>query len=63
MLDRIGGAGGLVGLLFVLGGIALVGTESLRIAAGLLAILVGLALVVRGVVQGLLSSMGMGGLF
>jgi hypothetical protein len=63
MLDRIGGAGGLVGLLAVLGGIGLIGTQNLRIAAGLLLVVVGLALVVRGIVQGFLASMGMGDMF
>jgi hypothetical protein len=63
MLDRIGGAGGLVGLLAVLGGIGLIGTHDLRVAAGLLLVVVGLALVVRGIVQGFISSMGMGDMF
>jgi hypothetical protein len=62
-LDRIGGPGGLVGLLAVLGGIGLIGSHNLRVAAGLLLVLVGLALVVRGLVQGIMAAMGMGGMF
>jgi hypothetical protein len=62
MLDRIGGVGGIVGLVAVLGGLGLIGSHNLRVAAGLALILVGLALVVRGVLQGVLASMGMGGL-
>jgi hypothetical protein len=63
MLDRIGGPAGVVGLLAVLGGIGLIGTHNLRVAAGLLLMVVGLALVVRGLVKGFMASMGMGGMF
>ena len=62
MLERIGGVGGLVGFIAVLGGIGLIGWENPVIAGGLALVLVGLALLVRGIVQGFMSAMGMGGM-
>jgi uncharacterized membrane protein HdeD (DUF308 family) len=63
MLERIGGPSGVVGLLAVLGGIGLIATDEPIVAAGLLVVLIGLALLVRGIVQGVMASMGMGGMF
>jgi uncharacterized membrane protein HdeD (DUF308 family) len=63
MLERIGGPSGVVGLLGVLGGIGLIATDEPIVAAGLLVVLIGLALLVRGIVQGVMASMGMGGMF
>lgn len=62
MLERIGG-GGLVGLLAMLGGIGLIAYQDPIIAGGMALVVVGLALLLRGVVQGFMSSMGMNGLF
>ena len=62
MLERIGGVGGLLGLVVVLGGLALIGSHSLRVAGGIALVVVGLGLVVRGIVQGVLVAMGMDGM-
>ena len=59
MLGKLG-LKGIVGLLALLGGIALIATADLRIAAGIALVLLGLGLVVWGLVSGLLESMGMG---
>lgn len=63
MLERIGGVGGLVGLVALLGGIGLIAYRDPIIAAGMALVVVGLALVLRGVVQGFLGAMGMGEMF
>jgi len=62
MLERIGGVGGLVGLVALVAGVALLGVVDLRIAGGVALVVVGLALLLRGVVQGVLSAMGMDGM-
>lgn len=62
MLKKLGAAG-IVGLLALLGGIALIAYESLIIAGGLALILAGLGLMVRSLIQSVLGSMGMGGMF
>lgn len=54
---------GLFGLLLALAGIALIGYVDPFIAAGLLAILVGVALVVQNLLKGLLGGLGLGGAF
>jgi hypothetical protein len=59
MLGKLG-LKGIVGLLALLGGIALIATADLRIAAGVALVLFGLGLAVWGLVSGLLQSMGMG---
>lgn len=59
MLGKLG-LKGIVGLLALLGGVALIATADLRIAAGIALVLLGLALAVWGLVSGLLESMGMG---
>lgn len=59
MFDRLGVAG-ILGVLLVLGGIALVGYRDPIIAAGIALVLVGGALFVKGLVSGILASMGMG---
>ena len=59
MLGKLG-LKGIVGLLALLGGIALIATADLRIAAGIALVLFGLGLAVWGLVSGLLESMGMG---
>lgn len=61
MLDKLGIAG-IIGLLFMLGGIAVVAWENLLIAGGIALVLAGMGLVVYGLVTGLLSSLGMGGI-
>ena len=59
MLGKLG-LKGIVGVLALLGGVALIATADLRIAAGIGLVLLGLALTVWGLVSGLLESMGMG---
>lgn len=58
MLNRLG-AGGIAGLLVILGGIALIAYQSLIVAAGLGLILVGLGLVVKGLVGNVMRQFGM----
>ncbi|ELZ19245.1 DUF7470 family protein [Natrinema limicola] len=53
------GAVGVVGLVLLLAGIALVAYESLLIAAGMALILAGLGLVVKSLISGMLQSFGM----
>jgi len=62
MLKRLG-ATGIVGLLAILGGIALIAYDSLVIAGGIALVLAGIGLVVRALVSSLINSMGMGGMF
>ncbi|PSQ60668.1 MAG: hypothetical protein BRD23_01810 [Halobacteriales archaeon SW_9_67_25] len=61
MLDKLGFAG-LLGLVLMLGGVAVVALESLLVAGGIALVIAGLGLVVFGMVKNLLSSLGMGGL-
>ncbi|SNZ15722.1 hypothetical protein SAMN06269185_2577 [Natronoarchaeum philippinense] len=62
MLKRLG-ATGIVGLLAILGGIALIASESLVVAGGIALVLAGIGLIVRALVTSLINSMGMGGMF
>jgi len=62
MLKRLG-ATGIVGLLAIIGGIALIAYDSLVIAGGIALVLAGIGLVVRALVSSLINSMGMGGMF
>jgi len=61
MLRKLG-AFGLVGLVVVLAGLALVAWESRIIAAGLALMLLGFGLTVKALVSNLLGSLGMGGM-
>jgi len=56
------GISGFLGLLCILGGIALAATASLRVAAGIALVLAGLGLFARALVSGLMGMMGMGGM-
>ncbi|MBP1986423.1 DUF7470 family protein [Halolamina salifodinae] len=58
MYERLG-IGGIVGILLVLGGIALVAWQAPIVAAGLAFVLAGLGLVVRALVGNLLKQFGM----
>ncbi|MFB6085161.1 MAG: hypothetical protein ABEJ94_13045 [Halorientalis sp.] len=59
MLDKIG-ATGVLGLVFLIGGIGIVALESLYLAAGLCFVIAGLLLVAYGFVTTILGSLGMG---
>jgi len=61
MLDKLGVVG-FLGVLLMLGGVAVVAIESLLVAAGIAFVVAGLGLLVFGLVRNLLSSLGMGGL-
>jgi hypothetical protein len=61
MFDKLGLVG-VLGVVFMLGGIALVAWQSLVLAGGLALVVAGLGLVVFGLVKNLLSSLGMGGM-
>ena len=63
MLRKLGGVSGVVGILAMLLGIALVAEANLQIAAGIALVIAGLGLLARGMIKGLMSAMGMGGLF
>ncbi|MFB6221301.1 MAG: hypothetical protein ABEH90_07660 [Halolamina sp.] len=58
MLDRLG-IGGVVGLLVLLAGVALIAWQNLIIAAGMAFILAGLGLVVRALIGNVLRQFGM----
>jgi hypothetical protein len=61
MFDKLG-IPGILGVLFMLGGIAVVALENIVLAGGLALVIAGLGLVVFGLVKNLLSSLGMGGM-
>jgi len=58
MLDKLG-LSGIVGLLLVVAGIAVVAWTAPVVAAGLTAVIVGLALVARGAIQSVMGMFGM----
>lgn len=61
MLDKLGLKGAL-GVLLLLGGIAVIALQNPIIAAGIGLVVVGFVLVAWGLVSGLLASFGMGGM-
>ena len=61
MFDKLG-AKGIVGVLLLLGGIAVIAIQNIIIAAGIGLVVVGFVLVAWGLITGLLSSFGMGGM-
>jgi hypothetical protein len=61
MFDKLG-IPGILGLLFMLGGIAIVALENIILAGGLALVIAGVGLVVFGLIKNLLSSFGMGGM-
>ncbi|MFB6233265.1 MAG: hypothetical protein ABEH61_03305 [Haloarculaceae archaeon] len=61
MLDKLGVVG-VVGVLLMLGGVAVVALENVLIAAGIALVVAGLGFVVLGLVKNLLASLGMGGM-
>jgi hypothetical protein len=62
MLDKLGAAG-IVGIIVLLGGIGVIASQDPVIAGGFALVLVGLVLTVRALLKGVLSAMGMGGMF
>ncbi|GAA0459223.1 hypothetical protein MUK72_03285 [Halococcus dombrowskii] len=61
MLDKLGLAG-IVGILCCLGGLAVIAYVAPVVAGGLALVLIGLVLVVRGLLSGMLSAFGMDGM-
>jgi hypothetical protein len=61
MLDKLGAAG-LLGVLLMVGGVAVVAFESLLVAGGIALVIAGLGLLVFGLVKNLLASLGIGGI-
>jgi hypothetical protein len=61
MLSKLG-IPGVLGVLFLIGGVALVTWESLVIGGGLALVIAGLGLIIYGMISTLLSAMGMGGM-
>lgn len=61
MFDKLG-AKGIVGVLLLLAGIAVIAIQNLVIAAGIGLVVLGFVLTAWGLVSGLLSSFGMGGM-
>lgn len=61
MLDKLG-AKGIVGILLLLAGIGVVAWQQPIVAAGIALVVVGFVLTAWGLVSGLLSSLGMGGM-
>jgi len=60
MLDKLGMAG-ILGVLIMLGGIAIVAWQNLFLAAGSAFVVAGIGLIVYGMVTNLLSAFGLGG--
>jgi hypothetical protein len=60
MLDKLGIAG-ILGVVVMLGGIALVAWQAPIVAAGIAFVVAGLGLIVYGMVQNLLTAFGLGG--
>ena len=58
MLDKIG-LSGILGILLVVAGVAIVAWQAPVVAAGLTAILLGVALVARGAIQSVMGMFGM----
>ncbi|UPV75446.1 hypothetical protein M0R89_05100 [Halorussus limi] len=61
MFDKLG-AKGIVGVLLLLGGIAVIALQNLIIAAGIGLVVLGFVLTAWGLVSGLMSSFGLGGM-
>ncbi|EMA42871.1 hypothetical protein C448_10357 [Halococcus morrhuae DSM 1307] len=61
MLDKLGLAG-IVGVLCCLGGLAVIAYVAPVVAGGLALVLIGLVLVVRSLLSGMLSAFGMDGM-
>ncbi|MFC4550353.1 MULTISPECIES: DUF7470 family protein [Halorussus] len=61
MLGKLG-AKGIVGVLLLLGGIAVIAIQNLLIAAGIGLVVVGFVLVAWGLISGFMSSFGLGGM-
>lgn len=61
MFDKLGTVG-VVGIVVVVGGLAVLAYENPVIAAGIALVLIGIGLLVRGLVATLLESFGMGGM-
>ena len=61
MLGKLG-IPGVLGVLFLIGGVALVTWESLVIGGGIALVIAGLGLIIYGMISTLLSSLGMGGM-
>ena len=61
MLNKLG-IPGVLGILFLIGGVALVTWESLVIGGGIALVIAGLGLIIYGMISTLLSSLGMGGM-
>jgi len=61
MIGKLG-IPGVLGVLLLLGGVALVTWESLIIGGGIALVIAGLGLIVYGMVSTLLGAMGMGGM-
>jgi hypothetical protein len=61
MLKHLG-IGGILGLFLMLGGIVVIASQNLLIAAGIAIAIAGLGLIVRSLVSSALGAMGMGGM-
>jgi hypothetical protein len=61
MLDKLG-AKGIVGVLLLVAGVAVIALQNLIIAAGIGLVVFGFVLTAWGLVSGLLASFGMGGM-
>lgn len=61
MFDKLGRVG-IIGVLVILGGLALIALADPVIAGGVALVLVGVGLVVRGLFGFMLNAMGMGGM-
>lgn len=62
MLDKLG-ITGILGLLIMVAGVAVVAWQDPIIAAGFALVLLGIGLLLRAAVNSLMGAMGMGGMF
>ncbi|MFC7190757.1 DUF7470 family protein [Halocatena marina] len=61
MIDKLGRSG-IVGVLVILGGLALIALANPMIAGGLVLVLVGVGLIVHSLLKFALNALGMGGM-
>jgi hypothetical protein len=57
------GISGVIGVLVVLGGLALIAFANPIVAGGLVLVLIGVGLIIRGLISSVMNAMGMGGMF
>jgi hypothetical protein len=62
MFNKLG-ISGVIGVLVVLGGLSLIAFANPIIAGGLILVLIGVGLIIRGLISSVMNAMGMGRMF